>query len=80
MVNQRDGQVCVAREFESDFETGESWGYNRFFKNELLEEEGYLIPEDDQLLFKFYIRPPTYFQITYFSSLSWASTSTGILN
>jgi tripartite motif-containing protein 37 len=61
MVNLMDANIVVAREFASDFESGESWGYNRFFKNELLEEEGYLMPEEDTLLFKFYIRAPTYY-------------------
>ena len=34
---------CVVREFCSDFEVGECWGYNRFFRLDLLESEGYLL-------------------------------------
>lgn len=41
MINQKDSSIYVVREFASDFVTGECWGYNRFYKIELLESEGY---------------------------------------
>lgn len=50
MVNQKNPEVCVIREFASDFESGECWGYNRFFKIEFLEKDGYLTPENDSVL------------------------------
>ena len=62
MVNHLDPTLCVIREFASDFETGECWGYNRFFRIDLLKEEGYL-SNDDTLIMKFYIRAPTYYQL-----------------
>jgi tripartite motif-containing protein 37 len=37
--------ILTSREFSSEFETGECWGYNRFFKIDLLDKEGYLTPE-----------------------------------
>jgi tripartite motif-containing protein 37 len=37
MINQRNPIDKVTREFASDFESGECWGYNRFFKIDLLE-------------------------------------------
>ena len=37
MINQKTPNVSISREFASDFENGECWGYNRFFKIELLE-------------------------------------------
>lgn len=52
----------VVREFASDFEEGECWGYNRFFQIDSLEREGYL-GEDDSLSLRFYVRAPTFYQL-----------------
>lgn len=49
MINQLNEKLCVNREFSSDFSCGECWGYNRFFKLDLLVSEGYLIPEQDRV-------------------------------
>lgn len=62
MINHIDPSQMVIREFASDFETGECWGYNRFYKIDQLKEEGY-ISEDDTLTMKFYVRAPTYYQL-----------------
>lgn len=53
MVNQlnvNDTSKNVRREFISDFEIGECWGYNRFFRLDLLNNEGFL--ERDTLILK----------------------------
>lgn len=42
MINHLDTKNNIIREFASEFETGECWGYNKFFKIELLEREGFL--------------------------------------
>uniref|UniRef100_A0A8V5H5S7 Uncharacterized protein n=1 Tax=Melopsittacus undulatus TaxID=13146 RepID=A0A8V5H5S7_MELUD len=44
MVHQstNDPTKNIIREFASDFEVGECWGYNRFFRLDLLANEGYL--------------------------------------
>jgi len=45
MINQMnvtDKTRNVLREFTSDFEIGECWGYNRFFRLDLLKYEGFL--------------------------------------
>ncbi|KRX06279.1 TRAF-like protein [Pseudocohnilembus persalinus] len=52
----------VVREFASEFETGECWGYNRFYKLEMLQEEGFYNPKDDQIVLKFFVRAPSYYQ------------------
>lgn len=52
----------ISREFVSDFEIGECWGYNRFFPLDLLATEGYLNTEKDTLELRFQVRPSTYFQ------------------
>lgn len=52
----------VVREFASDFEVGECWGYNRFFRLDLLASEGYLNTENDTLILRFHVRAPTFFQ------------------
>jgi tripartite motif-containing protein 37 len=62
MVNHQDLAQQVIREFASEFETGECWGYNRFFKISLLKDEGYLT-DSDTLVMKFYVRAPSYFQL-----------------
>lgn len=62
LVNHRNPKLCVVREFASDFESGECWGYNRFYKIELLEEEGYLDPEHDELVLRFFVRAINYSQ------------------
>lgn len=55
MVNQQNEQINdisknVLREFTSDFEIGECWGYNRFFKLDVLINEGFL--QEDTLILK----------------------------
>jgi len=55
MVNQLNEQINdksknVLREFTSDFEIGECWGYNRFFRLDLLINEGFL--QQDTLILK----------------------------
>ncbi|XP_064460788.1 E3 ubiquitin-protein ligase TRIM37-like isoform X2 [Ornithodoros turicata] len=54
-----DPSKNIVREFASDFEVGECWGYNRFFRLDLLASEGYLA--NDSLLLRFQVRPPTFF-------------------
>ena len=46
MINQKNPSVVILREFASEFENGECWGYNRFYKIDLLEKEGYLTETD----------------------------------
>ena len=61
MVHQAgDSNKNIVREFASDFEVGECWGYNRFFRLDLLSSEGYL--SSDSLVLKFQVRPPTFYQ------------------
>ncbi|XP_046681000.1 E3 ubiquitin-protein ligase TRIM37-like isoform X2 [Homalodisca vitripennis] len=64
MIHQgsRDASKNIVREFASDFEIGECWGYNRFFRLDLLASEGYLNTEMDTLILRFQVRPPTFFQ------------------
>lgn len=46
MINHRNPNLVVLREFASEFESGECWGYNKFYKIDLLEKEGYLTESD----------------------------------
>ncbi|KAA3677490.1 tripartite motif-containing protein 37 [Paragonimus westermani] len=64
MIHQasRDSTRNIVREFASHFEVGESWGYNRFFRLDLLASEGYLDSETDTVILSFHVRAPTYFQ------------------
>lgn len=44
-----DSSKNMMREFASDFEVGECWGYNRFFRLDLLETEGFLDRASDSI-------------------------------
>lgn len=61
MIHQTSNKI-IQREFVSDFEVGECWGYNRFFRLDLLASEGYLNLLKDSLELRFQVRPSTYFQ------------------
>ena len=63
LLSTKDPSHCVLREFSSDFESGECWGYNRFFAIDSLESLGYLDPVDDRLSFRYSVRPPTFAQL-----------------
>lgn len=54
MIHQgsRDATKNIVREFASDFEVGECWGYNRFFRLDLLASEGYLNTALDTLVLR----------------------------
>lgn len=62
MINHRNSGAQVVREFASDFEVGECWGYNRFYRIDLLDREGYLNQADDSITLKFFVRAPYYSQ------------------
>lgn len=64
MVHQQcfDSTKNIVREFASDFEVGECWGYNRFFRLDLLASEGYLNLETDNIILRFQVRAPTFYQ------------------
>ena len=61
MLNFKDREVQVVREFSSDFEVGECWGYNRFYRIDLLEREGFL-SDDDVISLKYFVRAPNFAQ------------------
>jgi len=54
MVHQASSDPAknIIREFASDFEVGECWGYNRFFRLDLLASEGYLNMQTDALVLR----------------------------
>ena len=58
----KDPSKNIVREFASDFEVGECWGYNRFFLLDALISEGFLDTDNDTLILRFQVRPPTYHQ------------------
>jgi tripartite motif-containing protein 37 len=55
MIHQQtqDTSKNIVREFASEFEIGECWGYNRFFRLDLLSTEGYLNTDLDTLIFRY---------------------------
>ena len=64
MIHQmsKDPSKNIVREFASDFEVGECWGYNRFYLLDALISEGFLDADNDILILRFQVRPPTYQQ------------------
>jgi len=58
----KDSSKNIIREFISDFEVGECWGYNKFFLLDALRTEGYLDIINDTLILRFQVRSPTYQQ------------------
>ncbi|XP_053310844.1 E3 ubiquitin-protein ligase TRIM37 [Spea bombifrons] len=60
--SSNDPAKNIIREFASDFEVGECWGYNRFFRLDLLANEGYLNRSNDTVILRFQVRSPTFFQ------------------
>jgi len=62
MTNFNDPRHMVSRVFASHFEIGECWGYNRFFRIDMLEDGGYLSAEGT-LKLKFFVRSPNYYHL-----------------
>jgi hypothetical protein len=64
MIHQlsKDSSKNIIREFASDFEIGECWGYNKFFLLDALITEGFI--DNDTLILRYQVRPPTYQQKT----------------
>jgi len=58
----KDSSKEVTRQFSSDFEVGECWGYNRFYRIDQLETDGYLY-DDDSINLKFHVRAPNFSQL-----------------
>jgi len=63
LCNFSEKKVNYNREFSSDFQNGECWGYNRFYKIDNMEKEGYIDPITGKIKLKFYVRPQTYTQL-----------------
>ncbi|XP_055540323.1 E3 ubiquitin-protein ligase TRIM37-like isoform X2 [Wyeomyia smithii] len=59
MIHHNSSKI-IQREFVSDFEIGECWGYNRFFRLDLLANEGYLDIVTDTLELRYQVRPSTF--------------------
>jgi len=63
LINQRNPNgPHFMKEFISEHQAKDCWGYGKFFKISLLEEEGFILPEKDQIVFKFSVRVPTYYE------------------
>lgn len=61
LINHLRPSQMVFRVYQSEFEVGECWGYNRFYRIDQLESEGYLSNDSEDCIFlKYYVRPPNY--------------------
>lgn len=61
IINQLNAGLKFSREFESEFELGECWGYNTYAKINMLYEEGYVHPVEDHLEVILHIKSPSYY-------------------
>lgn len=61
MHNHQNPLNSVSREYTSEFEVGECWGYNRLYKTEGILNEGF-VSSDNNLVLKFYVRASSYAQ------------------
>ena len=52
----------MLREYNSNFEPAECWGYNKYIKLDALLNEGYLL--HDTIILKYYVRQPSYYQVS----------------
>lgn len=61
MENLLNPAISVSREYTSEFEVGEWWGYNRFYRTESIVNEAFITP-DGELKLEFYVRASSYSQ------------------
>lgn len=62
MLHRSHPHQSILRSFSSDFEVGACWGCHQFFQIDLLEKEGYLLPEEDVITFRFHVKALTFSQ------------------
>lgn len=65
----RNTEKAVFREFSSDFEVGECWGYNRFYRLEHLLNRGFIDKSQDSLCLKFSVRCPSYYKESHLQEI-----------
>lgn len=61
MLHPVEKDQIVSREYSSDFEIGECWGYNRFYRIDGIQEEGF-VGKDGSLQLRFFVRASSYAQ------------------
>ncbi|KAJ3285605.1 Tripartite motif containing 37 [Borealophlyctis nickersoniae] len=61
MIHHSNG-ANISREFTSDFKIGDCWGYNRFFRLNLIEPGNYWNEQDDTIELRYFVRAPTFRQ------------------
>lgn len=49
IVNKKNPHQRMIREYQSNFDPGESWGYNKYIKLDSLHREGFVDPLSDEL-------------------------------
>jgi len=59
MENTINSKNKISREYTSEFEVGEWWGYNRFYRTESIMNEGF-VSEENSLKLEFYVRAFSY--------------------
>ena len=61
VLSQRNTDLRISREFDSEFELGECWGYNTYAKISALYEDGFVHPEEDYLEIVLHIKSPSFY-------------------
>lgn len=60
MIHPTDKDQIISREYSSDFEIGECWGYNRFYRIDGIIEEGFINEIDGSVLLRFFVRASSF--------------------
>jgi tripartite motif-containing protein 37 len=59
-----EGNINYSREFSSEFKNGECWGYNRFYKLDQLEKDGFIDLPTGKVSLRYFVRPMNYIQLS----------------
>lgn len=59
----------MLREYSSNFEPGECWGYNKYIRLENILSEGFHNPTTDTIKIRYYVRQPSYYQVSVHKSI-----------
>eukprot|EP00761_Pharyngomonas_kirbyi_P009368 gb/GECH01009384.1/.p1 GENE.gb/GECH01009384.1/~~gb/GECH01009384.1/.p1 ORF type:complete len:678 (+),score=182.24 gb/GECH01009384.1/:1-2034(+) len=63
LISRRNSDRKVMREFASEFEAHDCWGYNKFCQLDKIEHEGFI--SQDTLELRFGVRPPSFSQLAH---------------
>lgn len=64
LVNCENSKRNFCQEHSSEFSQGDCWGYNKFFKLEKIQRDGFMNKVLDRITITFHVRPETFYQLS----------------